>query len=457
MKPHEKLVSAGAAVDENSAYVLAEIALHRMYEIEHLIGYALESGAHDMRPVHSAGKTAYYAACLGIPIRRAEPHECGNYVCSAGIAYGKSKAFAFRRRGNHAELVPKPLNERARNEHTAFENIIGLTVDRRRKSGYKSPMTVYSPVSRVHQKKAARTVCVFDLSARKAPLSEQRGLLIARDGSYGNARARQTVRNLAEHVRRRTNFRKHGFGHPENLHKIGVPAFFVYIEKHGARGVRIVRSMDLAARQIPQEKAVHRPEQELAALCPLPHAFYVFENPLEFRGGKVRVHGQSRTLVQKFLISLFHKATALTCRPATLPNYCVINGLSACLVPDDDRFALIGYAYRRNVETLGRLFYHVERRGEKIIRVVLDISGLRIYLLELAPSRPYGIAAFVEYYGARAGSPLIERQYVFLGHLPNLRYGMLVRSHYNIYGGIKSRGRADKGQTMFEPYREGAT
>ncbi|MPN31339.1 hypothetical protein SDC9_178813 [bioreactor metagenome] len=67
----------------------------------------------------------------------------------------------------------------------------------------------------------------------------------------------------------------------EQGQQIGIPLVAVHIEQHGAAGIAHIGDMALAARQLPDQPAIHRAEGQLAGLCCGACAGHVVQQPFE--------------------------------------------------------------------------------------------------------------------------------------------------------------------------------
>ena len=117
------------------------------------------------------------------------------------------------------------------------------------------------------------------------------------------------------------------------------------------------------ARQLPDEPGVYRTEEQLASLGLFARAGHVVEYPFYLRRGKICVDKKSRRLlyvIRQRLVFLY--LLAQLCRAPALPDYRVADGNAGLPVPDHCRFALIGYAYRRNALTRQAAFCHCLRK-----------------------------------------------------------------------------------------------
>src|SRR5262249_6132161 len=138
----------------------------------------------------------------------------------------------------------------------------------------------------VEEEEAARPVGVLREARREARLAEERRLLVAgeaRDRDRGVADA-----SLREDSGGRDDVREDVARDAEEREELVVPVASVDVVEERAARVGGVGRVDGAAREVPDEPAVDRPERELSALGPEPRSWDVVEQPRELRAREVR-------------------------------------------------------------------------------------------------------------------------------------------------------------------------
>ena len=116
-----------------------------------------------------------------------------------------------------------------------------------------------------------------------------------------------------------------------------------------ARGIGGVGRVHLAAGQPPDQEAVDRAGEKLAALGALARAFHIVEQPGDLGAGKIGVEQQAGLFREFLLQPLLLQLLAERRGAAVLPDDGVVDRLAGRLVPDDDGLALVGDADRRDV------------------------------------------------------------------------------------------------------------
>ena len=162
------------------------------------------------------------------------------------------------------------------------------------------------------------------------------------------------------------------------------------VVEHRAACVGNVGRMHLAAREVPDEPAVDGAEEQAALIGKLACASHVVEQPLDLARREVRVRMQARGALDVLAgARLGAKLLDDRRRATALPHDRVGDGTAGLAVPDDGRLALVGDADA--VDVLGiecmrgeQIGERAELREDDFLRVVLDPSGLRIELPELA-------------------------------------------------------------------------
>ena len=167
-----------------------------------------------------------------------------------------------------------------------------------------------------------------------------------------------------------------------------VPLASLQVEEQRARGVGIVGYVLLAARELPDEPGVDRPEQQMALLGVFLRAGYVVENPPDLRRGEVRVDDETGLLAELLIETAATQCRADVRGTPALPHDGVVHGLAGALVPHNRRLALVGdsdgsQGIGVDTAVLQRLPHGCKGRCPDLLGVVLDPAGLRIMLRKL--------------------------------------------------------------------------
>ena len=128
------------------------------------------------------------AARIHIPVRRAKAGEGGHKVDPARIAHALCQRIALVRGRDDLQLVAQPLNGRTRVENAALDRVGRFAADVPAHGRHQSRARAHRRIADIHQRETARAVGVFGLSARKAALTEERRLLVARCAADRHAR-----------------------------------------------------------------------------------------------------------------------------------------------------------------------------------------------------------------------------------------------------------------------------
>ena len=195
-----------------------------------------------MSAVCSAGDADDTAAGIHIPIGRAETGKGGNHINTARVRHAFREFVAFRRVSDQMQLIPQPLDRGTGVEGAAFNGIKHFVVQAPCDAGKQIVLGFHTLFTGVHQEEAAGAVSVFRLARVETALPEQCGGLIADRAADGNAGQRfQTgdavAGNIAVNLAGWNRGRKDLHRHADLLADILIPAEFVHVEQHGARGV----------------------------------------------------------------------------------------------------------------------------------------------------------------------------------------------------------------------------
>jgi len=107
--------------------------------------------------------------------------------------------------------------------------------------------------------------------------------------------------------------------------------------------------MKFAAGEIPKQPAVDCPKCQLAVFRSLSSSCNIVQNPSQLRRTKIGVDDQSGLLLHAIRMASVPKSITIRCRPAVLPDDCVVNRLTSRSIPDQSGLTLIGDADGFNV------------------------------------------------------------------------------------------------------------
>ena len=180
------------------------------------------------------------------------------------------------------------------------------------------------------------------------------------------------------------NLRHEGVRDARMLQERLVPCAMCEVVEHCARGIRVVRRVHLAARELPQKPAVDRAEGEVAFFRQLACAGYVVEEPADLADGEIRREHHRRVLAELFQeIGVLAEALDNLLRLHRLPADGVVNRPPRMAIPDHRRLALIRDADRRDFRLFdarlaNRLLRRLNLHRPDLICILLDPAGLRV-------------------------------------------------------------------------------
>ena len=190
-----------------------------------------------------------------------------------------------------------------------------------------------------------------------------------------------------------------------------IPAQFVDIKQHRARGVAHVRHM--ASAQLEGEPAVDRAKGQLALFRARTHAGQVLQQPGQLGGGKIGVQFKPGALPDERGMAAGAQQVAGGRGAPVLPHDGRADGAARAAVPQHRRFALIGNADGGNVGAgQALLVQHLARHGKlafpDVGGIVFHPAGLRKMLGKLLLRAGAGLALAIEQDRARTGGALVE-------------------------------------------------
>ena len=235
---------------------------------------------------------------------------------------------------------------------------------------------------------AARAVGVLGHAGLQAHLSEERGLLVARDARNGHFAEAEGGGRDADDAARRFHGGEHRHGHAEECQQFLVPRQRVDVEQHRPRRVAHVGDVFAPARELPHEPRVDGAKRQSSDGGTFACAGHVVEQPADLAGREVRIDQQAGLLLHQWARSVRLQALAERRRPSVLPDDGVVNGFAGVAVPHHGGLALIRDADGGDVrgaeprasEGFDR---HADLRRPDLARVVFHPAGLREDLREL--------------------------------------------------------------------------
>ena len=173
-------------------------------------------------------------------------------------------------------------------------------------------------------------------------MSEQRGLLVARNSAYRNISSDNSSVAIAEVISRRQNFGQHTLGDTEELQKFFVPTQLFYIVQHSTACIGVVGCVNSTRRQLPHKIRIYGTEEQFSSLGFFFRTLDIVEYPFDFRSRKISVDSKTRLSVNFIVISLRFERIAVLGSTSALPYDSVVYGFTRIFIPHDSSFALIG-------------------------------------------------------------------------------------------------------------------
>ena len=257
-----------------------------------------------MRLRRTARHAEQCAPRIHIPVRCAKPCKRRHKHRAACVLHGLRKKVRFLRVRDKLQLIAQPFDGRARVKRTALKRIGRLTIHAPTDRRNKPPVGENRLITRVHQHKAARAVCIFRHALIKAALSEQRGVLVARNARNRNFPAEYRFGAHAHNAGGVHDFRQRVTRDTEHVQHFLVPIKLLNVKQHGARSVRHVRHIAFALRERINEPRINGTEAQAMLLREHFGLRHVIQNPLHFGAGKIRVDDESRRFMNVLLKSL---------------------------------------------------------------------------------------------------------------------------------------------------------
>ena len=332
--------------------------------------------------IHPPGQSHNHTPGIGIPVGCPQSGEGRHHIAAVGGVHLVGHILRIPGRLQKAQLVPKPLDGRPGHKHRAFQGVVHLPIQTPGDGGHQAVLRVHGGSACIHQEERSGTIGAFALSRLEAGLAKEGCLLVSRcpgDGNGGsqNSRVCMSVNGAGGH-----RLRQHGFGNVQEPENFLIPGEGMDIEQHGPGGVGVVRHMDLAPGELPDEPGLHRSKEQLSGTGLLPGARYMVQNPPQLGSGEIGVQHQAGFLPEEILIAQLFQLLAMVCRPAALPHDGRTHRPSGEPVPHNGGFPLIGNADGRHISGGNSPVAqghsgHLYLGGINLLRVMLHPARLR--------------------------------------------------------------------------------
>jgi hypothetical protein len=168
--------------------------------------------------------------------------------------------------------------------------------------------------------------------------------LIARDAGDGQLDTEDVLARDAEIRRAVAHLGQTAQRNVEQLAQLAVPTAGANVEQRRAARVGDIGRVHPAAGQAPDEKAVDRPERQLARLRGGARSRHPIQDPLELRRGEIGIEPQAGFLGERApMAGLLQGAASFGSAPV-LPYDGVVDRYTGASVPDEGGLTLVGEA-----------------------------------------------------------------------------------------------------------------
>ena len=130
------------------------------------------------------------------------------------------------------------------------------------------------------------------------------------------------------------------------------------IKQHGSGSIGIIRYVNAALGQIPDQPAVHGSKKQFSTFCLLSGSLYVIQDPFNLTSGEVRVRNQTGTVCDKSFQPVFFQTLNTISGPSALPYNGIVNRLPCLLIPHNCGFSLICNSDCSNIAVMRPNFPH---------------------------------------------------------------------------------------------------
>ena len=341
-----------------------------------------------MITVNTARQADNRTARILVPMRCTQAYKSRHHVAAVGIRHRFRHSLGLGSIANQSQLITQPLDSSTGNENRAFQRILYLAVYTPGDSCNKTVFTVYRLFAGIHQHKTARTVGIFCFAGCKACLSEQRTLLITCSAGDRNRCLKQLGIGRTVYTAGRLNLRQHLARNAQNSQDFVIPLQSMNIKHQCTRSIGIIRNMNLATGQLPDNPAVNSTEQQLACFRTLTCMRYVFQNPVQLSTGKIRIQNQACLFTEHIGVATDFQQITVFRSTTALPDNRLADRTTGVLVPNYCGFALVcntdaGNISRSNIQLAHCLVHQAYLGSPDFLGIVLHPACLRIILRKL--------------------------------------------------------------------------
>ena len=314
-----------------------------------MVGNGFQRRARNMGDGAATRQACNGAACIGIPVGRAQAGEGGHHHYATAVGYAFRELLHLAAVFDGAQTITQPLHHGAAHEYAALQRKLGCGAGLCGRCGQQAVGRGLKFLARVHQHEAARAIGILGHACLETSLAEEGGLLVARHAANRNFAAQHLSGRFAKVGGRRQHLGQQRFGNTQRGQQIVVPLVGVDVEQHGAAGVADIGDMTLTARKLPDQPAVHRTKSQLASLSGGAGAGHVVQHPLQLAAREIGVNQQTCLLLDGLTHASFAQRSANRLGTAVLPDDGVMNGGASLAVPHHRGFTLVGDAHGADI------------------------------------------------------------------------------------------------------------
>ena len=268
-------------------------------------------------------------------------------------------------------------------ENRTLERVGNLAIQGDADGGNETPLGLNTGVAGVHEHETARAVGVLRASGPEAAVTEQRGLLVARNAGDRGAVRHNLIGNAAVIVGTPLDLRQHRTRNVEQLEQLVVPLERMDVEQHRAARVGVVGGVYHAARQVVDEPSVDGSEHELAGIGRRAGAVHVVEDPFDLGSREIRIGHEAGLVADDVGHAVRDEGIRDLGRAAALPHNGVVHGQTGIAVPHHGGLALVGDADGGDavgMDAALELNLHHDRDlgGQDLHGILLDPARTRI-------------------------------------------------------------------------------
>ncbi len=214
-----------------------------------------------------------------VPVGRPQAGESGDKIYPFGMGDRTGKFFDVPGVFDDLQAVAQPLYHCPGNEDTAFQDVLGFSIQLPCHRGKQVVFGDNGLIPDVHEHKTAGSIGVFDHSGLGAHLSEQGRLLIAHNTCDWDFLGKEIRTGVTVDLTGGFYPGQHAPGYGKEFQQFLVPFHAVDIKEERPAGIGYIGNVKFSLGHFPNQPAIYGPQDQIPGFGPFPCTRYMVQNP----------------------------------------------------------------------------------------------------------------------------------------------------------------------------------